>query len=555
VANVLSVFVSSSCYELRDLRASIKDFLRSMEINPQLSEDAGFPRTAGDKPYVTCLRTLADCPLVIGILERRCGHPCADWSPFSEYNGLRPTHAELRHTLKTNKKLILYVHESTISAYHMWQADRVGYAALAGDNRPDGPTLELFHELVTHDPAPFYESFKNASDVLNSLKRNLLNEIYASLMDQEARNRNHAEYLMEKILTAAPEIRTKIQDQLNPGLITDLENLKAERNELEIKVTNSEQQSQASFEALKTEKESLDKRIEELEKETKAAQIMLTMAATRDVRWLEHVRMTLMPKQPCRVPFHNSAEVAIRGYHAAGGNGVVPHLREVTWSKLPYTERDLHRGYKAGIILRGGNFIPGVTYAYRRVGDLGPPTGNGDYFWHLPNIYFGDYLEVSASDDEVESPLSWRSYEFQVKNPEGRTSAWVEFSYPFNDEFLLKNLRESAEEGRRHVSLGNYKAAIEPLRKAMVFADRIFGVDAPETVTLRAEYNKALDDSVLSKLRFHVGNVVEIISGEHAGKSGIIDSLGLRQTRPYWVDAGKGEMIAVADDEVELLGK
>jgi hypothetical protein len=66
VANVLSVFVSSSCYELRDLRASVRDFLKGWGINPQLSEDPAFPRTSGDQPYVTCLRTLADCPLVIG---------------------------------------------------------------------------------------------------------------------------------------------------------------------------------------------------------------------------------------------------------------------------------------------------------------------------------------------------------------------------------------------------------------------------------------------------------------------------------------------------------
>jgi hypothetical protein len=112
VANVLSVFVSSSCHELRDLRASVRDLLKDLEINPQLSEDPAFPRTAGDKPYVTCLRTLTECPLVIGLLERSCGQPMTDWRPFPEYNGLRPTHAELRHALKTNKKLLLYVHEN-----------------------------------------------------------------------------------------------------------------------------------------------------------------------------------------------------------------------------------------------------------------------------------------------------------------------------------------------------------------------------------------------------------------------------------------------------------
>ena len=303
VANVLSVFVSSACYELRDLRASVRDFLKDLGINPQLSEDPAFPRTSGDKPYVTFLRTLAECPLVIGLLERKCGQPLADWSPLSQYNGLRPTHAELLHALRTNKKLLLYIHESTLSAYRQWQSDPKGYATLAGDQGPEVATLKLLHELLTHDPAPYYEKFSDSSDVLSSLKSNLLNEIYASLKDQEARNRDQAEYLMEKILTAAPEIRARIQDQLNPDLVSKLQSLVGEREELEMKLAGAQQESQASLTALRREKEALDEQITALEGQTRNAQMMLTMAAVRDARWLEFVRTTSCLSSQGECPF------------------------------------------------------------------------------------------------------------------------------------------------------------------------------------------------------------------------------------------------------------
>ncbi|ATW24572.1 hypothetical protein DCMF_07040 [Candidatus Formimonas warabiya] len=77
---------------------------------------------------------------------------------------------------------------------------------------------------------------------------------------------------------------------------------------------------------------------------------------------------------------------------------------------------------------------------HRRRGEVDPLTGNNDFFWPLPSIYFGDYLEVSTNDDEVEAPLSWREYEFQVKNPEGQKSKWVLFTYPF-DYKLLKSIQ------------------------------------------------------------------------------------------------------------------
>jgi hypothetical protein len=166
MANVLSVFVSSSCFELRDMRAAVRDLLRSLEINPQLSEDPGFPRFSGDRPHVTCLRTLADCPLVIGLLEQRSGTSFADWSPFPEYNGLSAVHAELRHAVKLRKKLLLYIHADTLSTYRHWKAN-----PQAANQMAEVSMLSLVDELLTQDPAAYYESFTDASDVLASLKR------------------------------------------------------------------------------------------------------------------------------------------------------------------------------------------------------------------------------------------------------------------------------------------------------------------------------------------------------------------------------------------------
>lgn len=121
---------------------------------------------------------------------------------------------------------------------------------------------------------------------------------------------------MEKILSAAPEIRTRIQAQLNPDLAAELQKLREDRDALETQLAGAQQASQTSLDALRREKALLDVRIAELQSQTRNAQMMLTMAAVRDVRWLRFVRTTLMDRQPGRVPFHNSVEVAFRGYHA-----------------------------------------------------------------------------------------------------------------------------------------------------------------------------------------------------------------------------------------------
>jgi len=261
-----------------------------------------------------------------------------------------------------------------------------------------------------------------------------------------------------------------------------------------------------------------------------------------------------MPKQPGRVPFHNTAEVALRGYHAAAGNRQVPILREVTWSPLDYLEGGLHRGYRAGIVFHGGSFVPGVTTTFRRRGEE-LPAGNCDYFWRLPNIYFGDYLEISSGDNAPEAALSWRDYEFQVKNPDGGKSEWVAFTYPFDDGALTKIRLASLAEGKQLLANDQPAQAVEPLRKAWVFADRMLGVDHPEALAAKAVWETAREEAALAKLRFRPGDDLKVIGGPHAGRQGTVDRLMLNHLHAYVIQptSDQGEPFMAADTEVERL--
>jgi len=192
ISVALSVFVSSACYELRDLRFAIRDLLNEYGIVAIMSENPGFAHESGVKPYVTCVSSIANCPLVIGVLENEYGSRFDDWGAYPQYNGLSPTHAEFRHALATGKKLNVYVHRDTMTAYQTWCADRNGFAALTRTHGPKIETLQLLHELKTRDVPPWIVAFGNASDVVTSLRSNLVNEIFESLKDQRAtQHRRH----------------------------------------------------------------------------------------------------------------------------------------------------------------------------------------------------------------------------------------------------------------------------------------------------------------------------------------------------------------------------
>ncbi len=544
----MQVFVSSQCYELRDLRSVIRDFLLKQQINPQLSDDIDFPTEPGKIPYVTCLQTLEECPLVIGIIEKAYGTSYVDWGQYKEYSGLSPTHAELRHTITTGKTLLLYVNKATMAQYVEWCSDQQIYEKAIHKHGPDIKTLKLIHELKHLNPAPYIMQYSDAAEVIQSLEGKLLNEICKSFKNYERKNRDQVGYIVDQVLNSDIEIQQKVHEKLNPILVKEYEDLKSKHKELETKLTEVER-TQDSLEKIQTEKVTIEKRINALQEQLNISRIMLASAAVRDTRWLERIRTQLMPKQNSRVPFHNDAEVAIRGYHCSNMRGK-PKLLAVTWAQLPYNENGLHRGYKAGLIFNGSEFSPGITWAQRQ-----KDKTTDQIRWLLPNIYFGDYLEVSTGEDPDETPLCYRGSEFAVRNPQGELSDWIEFSFSFDDQKLKSIMMQNAEEGHHKVHCNDNQGAIEPLRKAMVFSQFLIGGNSEETIKLRNEWNDALDNATRAKLRFREGTRICVISGTYSKQTGVIEKIGLRQsTKHYWIKPDNGDpLFPAGDDEVDIL--
>lgn len=541
--------MSSTCFGMDDLRATIETFLTNRKITAFLSNDKGFPHHHGLKPHVSCLKTIDECQFVIGVLDRKYGKEFDDWNPYTELNsrGLSPTHGELLHTLKTKKRLFLYVRDEIMVIYYSWVRNKSSFneKTLRGI---DPRVLEVIEEFQNSEYKPWIREFKNVQDIISSLEANLVNDLYSFFKEREKENEDQARYILDKLLEFTPEIRQQVEAEISKPVLDELEKAKQDLQEVD-------ERSKKEKGALEREKEALSTRISLLSSEVTKQKLTLVRAAVKDASWLTYVRTHLMPKQPGRVPFHNDAEVGMRGFHVSNLRSRSPKLTEVTWSKLARKEGGAgSRGFDAGIIFKGSDFAPGVLFTHRRAGETSPPTGNKDYFWNQPNIYFSDYLEVSCGLDEDESPLSWNDYEFCLKNPEGKQSNWVKFTYNFDFEKLNKILDENEKIGKELLNQNKFYEAIEPLRKAYVFSDRLNGISDKRTKELKALHNKAIDDNALSKMRFREGDKVIVAKGEHLGKMVVIEKLGLRATKCYWVKID-GQNVALADDEVDKIEK
>ena len=94
------------------------------------------------------------------------------------------------------------------------------------------------------------------------------------------------------------------------------------------------------------------------------------------------------------------------------------------------------------------------------------------------------------------------------------------FSYAFDDAALEATRIEAAKQGEQLLSSGHPRAAVEPLRKAMVFSDRMYGIGDPRTVASKANWMESRREAYLAELQFRKGHQLHV----HDGLSSIITS-------------------------------
>jgi hypothetical protein len=543
----LHVFVSSTCYDLRDLRAAVRAWLSSLGMKPMLSDEAGFPNQDGMPPYATCLRVLEKCPLVIGIIDRRHGRCFDEWGPYPQHIGKAPTHAELAHALDLGKRVLIYVHESVWNFYEVWRKNRDAFKTSAPEGLEE-QTLTMFHELKNRNPAPWLSKFSDAADLIVSLQGEFVNQLYIYLDERERQSSDQAKYIIDKILELAPDVRSQIEARLNPEYASKIELLGNQLIELQKELDSTKGASNERVQDLERVKSDIESQAQFARDQLNRTTMMLASAALRDSRWFEFLRRTMRPRQAGRVPFHHTGEVALRGYSIGGDAHRSPRLAEVTWARLPNHEDGIARRYTAGLVFKGERFAPGITWAQRQ---RGATEDVQEHCWRLPNIYFGDYLEVSTYDDESQSALSYRDQEFQVRNPGERPSDWISFSYEFDYNKLAEIRDVSLEQGLSLLSDNKPQEAIAPLLKASNMTRYLHNSAPPPKSDPFGPHARACELAALSRLRFRAGTQLLVVDGPHSGKSGVVTRLLLNHHHAYTITTEDGHEFQASDVQVQ----
>ncbi len=172
------IFVSSTCYDLIDLRSELKEFILSTGLIPVMSDhpDTEFITFKDQNSIQTCLINLNNCSVVILILSQRYGPSLKE----AGFDDLSATHLEYLEAVKNNIKTIVFVRDRLEADYLVYKKTN-NLKALQWIKEKDIRLFEIIEhhkKLLNIQKNNWYWTFKNSIDLKERLKIDLKNEIH-----------------------------------------------------------------------------------------------------------------------------------------------------------------------------------------------------------------------------------------------------------------------------------------------------------------------------------------------------------------------------------------
>jgi hypothetical protein len=283
------IFISSTDYNLKDLRAELARFLSELGYRPILSSAEGFPDSSPIlEPWESCLPVLDKCFVMVLVIDGLYGS-ALKWPNYKDYfdeEKFSPTHGEYIFAHKTRKRMLVFIRKSLMPHYQSYRAtmdnckgDKVEAKKLLFPTLPSYvtfETLDFINKVKTTKPIPWINEFDDITSVKKEIQKKMLNELAELFLIKNKHFETVIDSFNKVMDSLSLEAQRKALGKINATKeITDAvekleglkNNLEETKSELEkAKINNSKDkdkfEKKISF---------LSKKITELENETQSS--------------------------------------------------------------------------------------------------------------------------------------------------------------------------------------------------------------------------------------------------------------------------------------------
>lgn len=253
----IPIFISSTEYNLVDLRAELSRFLNELGYRPILSSADGFPDNSPTmEPWESCLPVLEKSFVVILIIDGRYGTKF-EWPNFEaliEKRKVSPTHGEYLLAHKLRKRMLVFIRKEVLTFYQGYKeackkckTEEEVKETLA-KSLPDHisfETLKFVEEVKTTKPIPWIKEFDDVTSLKTEVQKKMLNQLAEIFLIKE----QHLDTVIKVFNQAMEELSPEKQKEILQKI-----NATKELREAKEELDNKEKELQKIKTELETEK-------------------------------------------------------------------------------------------------------------------------------------------------------------------------------------------------------------------------------------------------------------------------------------------------------------
>ncbi len=171
------IFVSSTFYDLRQVRNNIGDFIKSLGYEPVMHERSGVAYTQNVPLENDCYSEIINCDIVVCIIGNHFG------SKSSE-NDLSITMNELESAIKNKKKIYIFIAKDVYieNKTYIQNRDSGSFQSAYAD---DLKIHEFIYELTSKTPNNVIEPFETTDQIIYTLKMQFAG-LFQNLLSRES---------------------------------------------------------------------------------------------------------------------------------------------------------------------------------------------------------------------------------------------------------------------------------------------------------------------------------------------------------------------------------
>ncbi len=155
----MEIFLSSTCYDLEDLRAVLERDLRAAGHKVLLSDRLNFPVDPSRHRHDVCVERARDANLMILVVDRRRG------APFHSDPSISVTQAEFRNATKVPIPVYAFIRRSVFDERETWKSN----PTLNPVHAKDVDVFKFISEIQSHPSGVWINKFDDVTHITGAI--------------------------------------------------------------------------------------------------------------------------------------------------------------------------------------------------------------------------------------------------------------------------------------------------------------------------------------------------------------------------------------------------